>query len=150
MIMRNIDELKTIGGGSECDVFDTGNETVIKVFDNRDIGIKAYERNSIAAVHGLGPQVIGELFEVMPDNGEEVMIAYEVEKVVSGEMFIPHDSSWYPLKESESYRKLRVDLRALFGVARDMRVGNVGMTKAGVLVCIDFGDYSFDKDSCFI
>lgn len=149
--MRNIEGLKEIGvSGSECSVLDTGNETVIKVFNCRDVGIRAYERNTIAAVHGLGPVVIGESFEVDYNGDGKCRIAYEVEKVICGETFIPHDNSWYPLSASESYLKLKQDLKDLFGVARDLHVGNVGMTKAGVLVCIDFGDCSFDENSCFV
>jgi len=137
-----------VGDGSECSVFDTGNETVIKVFNDRDVGVKAYERNSIAAVHGLAPAVFGNLFEVKYKH--KMLIAYEVEKVQSGETFTPHNFSWYPTEKSESYLKLKQDLKDLFGVVRDLHVGNIGMTKAGVLVCIDFGDYSFDEDSEFI
>lgn len=139
--------------GVECVVFDIGEGMVLKLYLSYEEAYDAYVRASIAAQHGIGPVVYGEVIEHYCDylRGRYPFThGYITEKVelLSDELIAEHfDDNWEVLYNDHSdfadeYFKLKATLVEIFGDWDDLHDQNLGFNKNGKLVAIDFGEAS--------
>jgi hypothetical protein len=114
----------------------------IKMFRNRDDRDKIYNRQKIAASHGLGPITGGKV----DLHDGEYQFGYVTEKLET--LITPYmgnsDINWEEYDEAEEeyediLEEMREELDEIGIGFRDNHCGNVGW-KDGRLICIDFGE----------
>lgn len=140
------------------DVDEAGSGYECFFIKHEDFGIKLYaceaeanrvaSRQRTASRHGLGPEVLSEVIEYdIPDNlsklmgsarprlGGSVLYGYETETVETRRTGV-----------IDRVEELRIKFRKRIGqVLCDAGWSNVGFKENGEMVCIDFGDCSFDN-----
>ncbi len=129
--------------GCECFFIKYG-DVGIKLYDDEDHATRVADRQRKASEHGLGPDILGDvaaycmpedLIELAPLNMRKpVLYGYETEIVE-----VRSDTPWAAIKS------LRLEMEDVWGCKIfDCGCRNAGW-KSGKLVCIDFGDCSFEE-----
>ena len=124
--------------GCQCYFLSLDDDWGIKVYYNENVRDDAHNRQTLAAEHGLGPEV-GDTFEV----GDK--FCYVTEKV---ELLVPYSDDneyWDMIDEMDAemeveLKKVRQELLDTIGWEfHDNHSGNIGIDAYGKFICIDFG-----------
>ena len=126
---------------------------------HEDFGIKLYaseaeanrvaSRQRTASKHGLGPEVLSEVIEYDIPDDLSVLIARKRPNL-GGSVLYGYETEVVEIRREgviEKIEELRIKFRETVGhVLYDAAPSNVGFKENGELVCIDFGDCSFNND----
>lgn len=118
--------------GCESEFYETGSVKYgIKIYKKASLAQESYERQKLAASHGLAPKV-GKFLIVKKKPGSKIYYGYQTEKAKDVEI----TDEIYKKQSSKLYENL-VDL----GLGGDFGDVNCGVLR-GKLVAIDFGSHS--------
>jgi len=119
--------------GAEAYFYKLGNRKYgLKLYKSFSIAYKSYERQRLAAQHGLGPQVGKFVCVKEPTNNNQPCYGYETEKAIS----VKDNDLIFKRQQSGLQKKLRK-----IGLGGDFAAPNCGILK-NKLVAIDFGTHS--------
>ncbi len=133
------------GSGCECVVYEYENDKVLKVYMYDGDAEHAIHYGRIAFENGMGPEVFsGEPFEhLVKYLGRRYRYAIICERVRTAEI---EDFDDYNEDSGEPmdrhYDELCNKSMDIFGSTFDLHVGNLGWSKDGQLIMIDFGPES--------
>lgn len=127
-----------IGKGIECIVHDYMNNKVIKIYYNCESAKYAIHYGRIAFENGIGPEVFSDrIFEYPIYNDYKYAIICEHVKTTDYSDF--NNRNPY---DDKRYYSLCKKCRVIFGNDKDLHMGNMGWSKDGTLIKIDFGPCS--------
>lgn len=124
----------------------------------RNFGIKLYacegeanrvaSRQRTASKHGLGPEVLSEVIAYdIPDDLSKLIASGR--PALGGSVLYGYETQVVEIRKNalEGVEELRMKFRERIGqVLYDSGGSNVGFRENGEMVCIDFGDCSFDNE----
>ena len=126
--------------------------------NHRDFGIKLYaceteanrvaSRQRTASKHGLGPEVLSEVIAYDIPDGLSKLIA-SGRPALGGLVLYGYETEVVEIRKGmvEGVEELRMKFRESIGqVLYDSGSRNVGFRGNGEMVCVDFGDCSFDNE----
>ena len=132
-------ELKRIGYGVECQVYEVNSKIVCKVFKQRYKGQNpqpkraefAYRMQRIAYRYSLAPRPLAIEYN-----------QYYSERVESFDI-LRYNGSWYAFKGTQEFQEFIDQMFEILGDYRDSHSGNIARLPNGKLCCIDFGVCGF-------
>lgn len=140
-----LDELPVLGSGSECTVYDLGDETCYKHYNqrNNDNIETVYYNAKMAHNFGIAPEVYecgerGYRTEIV-DTFRETCKKADCGGSCCGNIC----DYLLDIIGYKEYEEFLIEVRELFGICAtgDLHYNNIGI-KNGKLIMIDFGEYS--------
>ena len=139
----NTTELKELGYGIECKVYEVNSDIVCKDFRRRypeptpqpERAKFAYRMQRIAYRYGLAPRPLAiEYNQYYSERAESFDLLNDCS----------YWGSWYDFKATREFREFMKRINYVFGgTFRDTHQGNIARLPNGKLCCIDFGVCGF-------